>query len=155
MFWLAEQFKHAEDGRKFVIIQHVYGGARYYHPMWTAFPNNAYFELLANYKDKVIMEIGGHDHFTSMRYHTKQDILNISDFEEEVIKDDSLFHNILINPSLTPWYYNNPGVSCLEIDDKSLIPHNYQASYLNLAPTMGENATKPDYGELEWRDLDY
>ena len=152
MFWLAEQFKHAEEGRKFVIIQHVYGGARYYHPMWTTFPNQAYFELLATYKHKVIMEIGGHDHFTSMRYHTQKDIL---DLDDDPLQDDTLFHNILINPSLTPWYYNNPGVSCLEIDDETLIPHNYQASYLNLAPTMGKNASRPPYEELEWRDLNY
>ena len=96
------------------------------------------------------MEIGGHDHYASMRYHTARDILDTSDAE-----DDSLFHNILVNPSLTPWYSNNPGVSALEIDDETLIPHNYQASYLNLAPTMGRKAHKTPYDELEFRDLDY
>ena len=117
--------------------------------MWNAFPNEAYFELLENNKDKIIMEIGGHDHFTSMRYHTHKDILSVSE------NDDSLFHNILINPSVTPWYYNNPAVASLEIDDETLIPHNYQASFLNLAPTMGKNASLPEYDNLEWRDLDY
>ena len=68
------------------------------------------------------MEVGGHDHFTSMRYHTSEDILNTSDDETT---DGNLFHNILVNPSLTPWYYNNPGVSALEIDDKTLVPQNY------------------------------
>ena len=98
------------------------------------------------------MEVGGHDHFTSMRYHTQKDILD-TDYDVEL--DDSLFHNILVNPSLTPWYYNNPGVSALEINDKTLVPHNYQASYLNLAPTMGKKAPMTPYDELEWRDLDY
>ena len=154
MFWLAEQLKHAEEGRKFIIIQHVYGGARYYHPMWNTYPNETYFELLAEHKDKIIMEVGGHDHFTSLRYHTSSDILAVGDGDNEG-SDDTLFHNILVNPSITPWYFNNPGVSSFEIDETSLLPHNYQASYLNLAPTLGKDATMPPYDELEWRDIDF
>ena len=91
-----------------------------------------YFELLQRYKDKVIIEVGGHDHFTSMRYHTTRGILDTDESP-----DDSLFHNILVNPSLTPWYANNPGVSAIEIDEETLVPHNYQATYMNLKPTIG------------------
>ena len=44
MFWLAEQLEHAEEGRKFIILQHVYGGSRFNsHPMWFSFPNQTYF----------------------------------------------------------------------------------------------------------------
>lgn len=120
--------------------------------MWHSFPNKTYFELLAEYKDKIILEVGGHDHFASIRYHTGRDVLDQSDTKEV---EDQLLHNILINPSVTPWYYNNPGISSLIIDDKTLVPHNLTASYLNLAPTMGVNATVTTYHELEWRDLDY
>lgn len=123
MYWLAEQLHKGEEGRKFIIIQHVYGGARYNsHPMWFSYPNQTYFELLSQYKDKIILEVGGHDHFTSMRYHTQKDILDTS---VDGPTDDSLFHNILVNPSLTPWYYNNPGVSAFEVNDETLVPHNY------------------------------
>jgi hypothetical protein len=130
----------------------VYGGARYNsHPMWFSYPNQMYFELLQRYKDKIIIEVGGHDHFTSMRYHTTRDIL---DTESSTKTDDSLFHNILVCPSLTPWYDNNPGISAMEIDDETLVPQNYQATYLNLKPTIGKKQRTP-YRKFEWRDLHY
>ena len=45
-------------------------------------------------------------------------------------------------------------VSAIEIDDHTLIPHSYNASYLNLQPTIGKQARTP-YNKLEFRDLDY
>ena len=105
--------------------------------------------MLQEHKDKIIMEVGGHDHFTSMRYHTTRDVLDTSSEP-----DSSLFHNILVNPSMTPWYGNNPAVSAIEIDDDTLIPHSYNASYLNLQPTIGKQARTP-FNKLEFRDLDY
>ena len=85
-----------------------------------------------------------------MRYHTARDILDIV----ENVEDDTLFHNILVNPSIAPWKRNNPGISCFEINDETLIPQNYQASYLNLAPTIGKVLHTP-YRKLQWRDIDY
>ena len=86
-----------------------------------------------------------------MRYHTAKDIMDVS---EDGYEDESLFHNILVNPSMTPWYGNNPGISVMEINDEDLIPYNYHASYLNLGPTVGKKEKTP-YEQLEWRDLDY
>ena len=97
------------------------------------------------------MEVGGHDHFTSMRYHTERCIL---DTETPGATDTSLFHNILINPSMTPWYSNNPGISAMEICDDTLVPHHYQATYLNLKETIGKETRTP-YSMLTWRDVDY
>ena len=137
MFWLEKQLQNASEGRRFIIIQHVYGGARANnHPMWFTYPNNIYFDLLSQYKEKIIIEIGGHDHFTSMRYHTNYDVL---DTTVPAPDDALLFHNILINPSVSPWNGNNPGISKFEIDDKTLLPFNYEASYLNLQDTIGKD----------------
>ena len=152
MYWFGEQLEHAEEGRKFIIISHVYAGSRYNsHPMWFSYPNLKYFQLLERHKDKVIIEIGGHDHFTSMRYHTKRDIM---DTKSPTATDDSLYHNMLVNPSATPWYGNNPGISAIEIDDETLIPHNYHATFLNLKKTL-DKPTRTPYKQLEWRDCDY
>ena len=123
MFWLEDQLKRSEPGRKFVIIQHVYGGARANnHPMWFTYPNNIYFDLLNKYKDKIIIEVGGHDHFSNMRYHTDRDVL---DMTVPAPADADLFHNLIINPSVSPWHGNNPGISVFEIDDITLEPQNY------------------------------
>ena len=129
----------------------MYGGARYNsHTMWFSYPNRTYLKILEDHKDKIIMEVGGSDHFTSMRYHTTREIMDLSSTEV----DASLFHNILVNPSMTPWSSNNPGVSALEITDDTLIPRNLQATYLNLRRTIGKKQKTP-YSLLEWRDLDY
>lgn len=119
--------------------------------MWFAYPNQVYFNLIQLHKDKIIAEIGGHDHFTSMRYHTDKEIFDIDSPSDS---DDSLYHNILVNPSMTPWYSNNPGVSAMEIDDETLVPHNYHATFMNLKPTIGKERRTP-YQNLEFRDLDY
>ena len=67
--WLEDQLKEESD-RKFVIIDHVYAGARYgVTQMWYEDGNETYFDLMDNYRDRVITEIAGHDHFTSLRYH--------------------------------------------------------------------------------------
>lgn len=108
---------------------------------------------MAIHKEKIIIEVGGHDHFTSMRYHTRRDILDIIDHSWDQ-PDDTLFHNILVNPSMAPWQRNNPGISVMEVEDETLIPHKYHASYLNLGATIGKQHHTP-YRKLEWRDLDY
>ena len=29
-----------------------------------------YFELIEKYREKIIIEVGGHDHYADVRYHT-------------------------------------------------------------------------------------
>ena len=66
---------------------------------------------------------------------------------------DFNFHNLIIAPSFTPWYQNNPAVSSFEIND-ALIPRNFRSTYWNLKPTIGKTHITP-YSKLEFRDLDY
>lgn len=116
LVWLEEQLSE-ESTRKFVIIMHVYPGARYKNfALWSNHSNSRYFELLRKYKDRVIIELAGHDHFTAMRYHSSSGVLDLPDPEPAFN-----FHNLLIAPSITPWYGNNPGISAFEISD-SLVP---------------------------------
>jgi len=119
--------------------------------MWFTYPNNIYFDLLNKYKDKIIIEVGGHDHFSNMRYHTDSDVL---DMTVPAPSNADLFHNLIVNPSISPWHGNNPGISVFEIDDNTLEPHKYHATFLNLRSTIGQQQRTP-YRLLEWRDLDY
>ena len=68
-----------------------------------------------------------------MRYHTGSQVFDLPDPER-----DYDFHNLLIAPSFTPWYKNNPAVSVFEIDD-GLIPINLKSTYFNLKPTIGKD----------------
>ena len=65
------------------------------------------------------------------------------DTKSPTATDDSLYHNMLVNPSATPWYGNNPGISAIEIDDETLIPHNYHATFLNLKKTLDKPTRTP------------
>lgn len=149
MFWLKEQLAENTD-RKFIIISHTYGGARQKETaMWNTYPNAVYFEILEHYKDRIIIEFGGSDHLASLRYHTNRDIADTT----PALDDDTLYHNMVVVPSISPWFYNNPATSVVEIDEH-LIPRNMKSTYMNLRPTIGRHHMTA-FHDLEFRDLDY
>lgn len=63
------------------------------------------------------MEVSGHDHLSSLRYSTSADIVDLA------ATDADFFHNMMICPSMTPWYGNNPGMGVFEIDLVTHTPH--------------------------------
>ena len=108
--------------------------------MWNDEPNEKYFELIQEHKDRIVIELAGHDHFPSLRVHQDD--------------DGDLFHNLFIAPSITPWYENNPGVTSFEIDDDTLVPSKLRSTFLNLRPTIDQDDQTP-FEQLEFRELDY
>lgn len=121
--WLREQLTE-DSTRRFILISHVYGGSRYNSwSLWNDEPRDAYFKLLAKHRDRVVIELGGHDHFASLRSH--MDDLGMP------------YHNMFVAPSLTPWYSNNPGVSSFSIapvsdENPALVPKGLRSTYLDL-----------------------
>lgn len=55
-----------------------------------------------------MIELGGHDHFASLRAHESE--------------SGGFFHNIAITAGISPRYSNNPGVTSFEITD-DLVPN--------------------------------
>lgn len=101
--WFEEQLATGGD-RKFMPIFHVYAGGRYNSfALWNRKPNEAYFKILSKYRSKILLEVGGHDHFASLRSATDE---------------QGPFHNLFVGPSITAWYYNNPSVSSFVIDEE-------------------------------------
>jgi hypothetical protein len=124
--WLDEQLREDSD-RKFIIICHVYPGARYgTQQMWFDGYSSAYFAMLEMYRDRIIIEVAGHDHFADVRYKQSESTLS---------EDSYFYHNIFVTPGVTPVYGSNPGVAFLEIDDE-LKPTNLRQSNLNLQATL-------------------
>jgi len=129
----------------------VYAGSRFQSfSLWADKPTKTYFDILRKYKDRIIIEVGGHDHFSSVRYHSTKNVFDLPDVEGD---EGSNFHNLIIAPSFTPWYQNNPAVSVMEIDDQQ-IPRNLRSTYWNIENTIGDSQITP-YEELEFRNLDY
>lgn len=121
-------------------MSHVYPGARYKgFQLWSDKPNRVFFDILERNKDKIIIELAGHDHFADLR--------TSANMERE------LFHNMLVAPSITPWYRNNPGVTSFEITD-DFVPQSLRSTFLNLKATYGRDG--PFRAEdLEFRELDF
>ena len=107
--------------------------------MWGESPRKFYFMVLEEFKHRVIIELAGHDHFASLRSHK--------------IDSNDFFHNLLVAPSITPWYKNNPGVSSLAIDN-NLLPCKLRTTFLNLRPTIGKEEVTA-FEDLEFRELDF
>ena len=73
MKWLEAQLKNP-SGRKFIILDHIYAGGRFKHDatkkaqsLWSPKYNEWYFDLWDKYKDNIIIELAGHDHWEDVR----------------------------------------------------------------------------------------
>jgi hypothetical protein len=106
--WLKSQLENAEDNRKFIITYHIYPGARHHttgpKTLWNDDQNVSYFNILTEYSDKVILEVGAHDHFSDLRYHEDSfDFSGKSSLKEgKVSKSKSYLHNLIVNPGVSP-----------------------------------------------------
>jgi len=117
MTWLEEQLKAAVGTElKFIISFHVYDGARYQgNDLWKEEPTKEYNELLRDYHENIVIEVGAHDHYADLRYHSSHNVPDLKDTSEQFY-----FHNIVINPGITPNKGQNPGIAMLEIDENNL-----------------------------------
>jgi len=126
--WLRDQLREDSD-RKFIIGCHVYSGARYNsYKMWNDEATNVYVGLVEEFRDRIIVELAGHDHFASLRTHKRG--------------EGDYFHNLFVAPSITAWYDNNPGVSSFSINSE-LEAVKLRSTFLNLKPTIGHKKSLP------------
>jgi hypothetical protein len=147
--WLEEQLIAAHaDGRKVIILDHEYAGNRYKdHQLWTKEYNEKYFQLIRDYHEQVIIEVGGHDHYADLRYHSSYHVASLKDTDEKFY-----FHNLFVAPGATPYGNSNPGVSMFELDAE-LKPMNLKIEYLDLDATFGMDSVP--YDSAQWWSLDY
>lgn len=97
--------------------------------------------------DLIVLEVGGHDHYADLRFHTSQNVANIKD-----AKDKFNFHNLFVSPGMTPYGDSNPGVSKFELDS-NLVPQNLRMEFLDLDATFGK--TSVPYSEAKFWTVDY
>jgi hypothetical protein len=67
--------------------------------------------MFLQYKDRIVIEVSGHDHFADIRYHS-----------DGASSNKQFYHSILISPGISPNKNQNPGVAVFEIDKTSLVP---------------------------------
>ena len=116
MSWL-DQSLGSPDGHKFIIVDHIYAGARIEHNdkeetfnLWNPDYNDQYFSLWEKHQKNIIMEIAGHDHWQDIR-------LDNHDSKKPL-------RNVFISGSFTMKSHSYPEFSTLKIDMDTLKPHS-------------------------------
>ena len=101
--------------RKYIFITHIYAGARVKsnvtgtpEELWRPKYNKRYFDILSANKDKLIIEVGGHDHWESIR-----------SFEDD---DAQVYRNILIPTAIGMNKFQLPGFNTFKVDANTLKP---------------------------------
>jgi hypothetical protein len=148
--WLENEFAQARaDGRKIIILDHVYAGCRYEAAkLWHDKYNNPYFQMLRDNHDLVVMEVGGHDHFADLRFHTSKNVAELKDLSGSTFN----FHNLFVSPGMTPYGNSNPGVSKFELNS-DFVPQNLRMEFLDLDYTIGKQSVP--YSEAKFWTVDY
>ena len=123
MAWLKQQLQDTSS-RKFILTNHIYPGAKYTSDPKNLFMsdlNQQFFALLLQFKDKIVIEVSAHDHFSDLRYHSNGDDSN-----------KQFYHNLLVAPGISPIKNQNPGLALFEIEPTTLVPRDLKMLFLNV-----------------------
>jgi hypothetical protein len=95
------------NGSKFIITYHIYPGSQYWasdtylvYNQWLKNKTEIYREILAKYHSSILFEVGAHDHRADFRFSNQVYTPNYA---------SSPIHNMIISPSISPGFGNNPG----------------------------------------------
>jgi hypothetical protein len=101
--WVEKQFDTIKKGQKVVPFFHIWPGINYMSHQnlhWKQPYIEQFEQMITANRDKVILLIGAHTHFSNFMYSQE---------------GESLADNLWISPSLSPIFNNNPGISIFDI----------------------------------------
>lgn len=107
MQWIRDQLSSAPNGKKFILTTHIYPGAKYdtkAKDLFTPENNQEYFDILSQFRDKIVIEACAHDHYADVRYHSSGETPKF------------FYHNLIVSPGVTPIDGSNPGVATFEVN---------------------------------------
>ena len=98
------------------MISHIYETSQIYAANW--YENNdqkSYYELLWHYRDKIIIEVTGHDHLADFRTHSAA---HLYDNDNQCMAYDYMetgqhFLGKMVSPSFTPQRDTQPGYTTM------------------------------------------
>ena len=93
------------------------------------------------------MEVGGHDHYADLRFHTSKGVADIEDASTSFN-----FHNLFVAPGMTPYGNSNPGIAMFELTS-SFVPQNLRLEFLDLDATFGKQSVA--YADAKWWSVNY
>lgn len=113
--WFTQQLElAAKENRKVIPITHIYAGSRFKHGetgevsrLWTKEDTHRYFDLMLAYKDTVMVELAGHDHWADLRAYQES--------------DDLAYRSLHVAPGISVNHGQMPGFSTVKIDSERLV----------------------------------
>ena len=103
--------------------------------------------MIRRYHETIVIEVGGHDHFGDLRFHSSNGVAGLPDSGETFN-----FHNLLVTPGCTPYGGSNPGIAMFEVS-KSMKPQNLRFEFLDLDATFGQQ--KFTYADATFYTVNY
>lgn len=97
--------------------------------MWNDDYNKRYFDLMLKYKDRLVIELAGHDHW--------------EDFRLYVDKDGNKFRNMFIASGIGMDHRQLPGFNTMKIDEQSLLPKDFRETILDVTKAYGHEQPPP------------
>lgn len=156
MDWLSHQLDAAEPGRKFIIFFHIYPGVYfigYTRFFWESQATIIFNKIIQRNHDKIVLITGAHSHFPDMKVYFETEFslsqLQLTDVKPE---DHIPRYAILITPSISPVFKNNPGFTLLEIGERA--PTNITWHFLELWKVMNDpvDHTVLPFNKLNFND---
>ena len=109
--------------------------------MWVEKYNTIFRErILERFKDKILLEVAGHEHFGDIRYSHKGS--DNKEFLKENEKDIS--HLLVVCPSVSPDTWVNPGYATFNLDENNLIVKDLNFTFLHLESTYNSTLAYPN-----------
>lgn len=94
------------------------------------------------HRDKIVLEVVGHDHLAGMRY---------SEVEH---KEGDYYLNKVLFPGLTASSKTQPGFATFVYDSETRKAEQLKFTYIDMDSTIGLPASTP-FDELTWFDVDF
>ena len=141
--WLEQQLSTAEDNRKFILFLHIFPGE--YHEFqatyfWDEDSTNRFRQIVQKHNDRIVIMLGAHTHFAGIRADiggTPEKSGSFLKAQESNVPKLAL----LITPSISPTFYNNPGVTTFRVEQNQARGIQMHFFELNQFPETEEAAT--------------
>jgi hypothetical protein len=145
--WLETQLSTAEDDRKFVIFFHIYPGEYQVHRetyFWDDESTLRFTQIVEKYPDNIAVILGAHTHFGDIRInkHTTESLGSSTFLKSTKNRQANIAKMaLLITPSITPIFMNNPGFTTFRIENNLVKDVKMTYFELNRFPESAEKAT--------------
>jgi len=102
--WLYTVLQDAPEGKMFILSMHIPPGIMLKEPFWNRSLEPIFLYTLSQFQSKIVLVLGAHIHSGEIKAPLS------SNFPDLALP-------IMLSPSTSPIFFNNPGYTILDIED--------------------------------------